>query len=146
MKPWAEMTARERDALVAEHVMGWRWVKVTPDKAFYGDDAIKLGGFWLDGTCSVNTTRADGTPNCPHYSTNIAAAWEVVERMGSLGWVVEVRVFPEGSPQGPKRLATAWKEEICFGELERSEGIQVVGITVPEAICFVALKATGLEI
>lgn len=59
---------RELDALVAEKVMGWE-----VDRS-----ANRL--IWL--FVAPNGKRGDITI-CPPYSTDIAAAWQVVERMNS---------------------------------------------------------------
>lgn len=67
---------REMDALVAEKVMGWKHVgNWEGDDRYHPVDAI-----WADG--DGNTLPPDPWP---HYSTNIAAAWKVVEKMISVG-------------------------------------------------------------
>lgn len=62
MKP-----GRELDALVAEKVMGWTGVGPDVDAEIYGWPSghnKELGVYWV-----------------PHYSTDISAAYEVVEMM-----------------------------------------------------------------
>jgi hypothetical protein len=69
---------RELDALVAEKVMGWQWFDHTgyairyfrpPNRFNYG--AIAEGK-------EINYLES-----LPHYSTDIAAAWEVAEKLGN---------------------------------------------------------------
>jgi hypothetical protein len=60
------MTNREIDALVAENVMGW--ILIPREKLGWG---IPPGRPHL----------VDEVKEIPHYSTDIAAAWEVVEKM-----------------------------------------------------------------
>lgn len=62
MKP-----SRELDALVAKQVMGW--------KSWLDDEWEKHRGPVPPGSIFVIT------PDIPHYSTSIAAAWEVVGKM-----------------------------------------------------------------
>jgi hypothetical protein len=109
---------RELDALVAEKVMGWVW---QPDEK---------GGHYRDGNGETFATgRTLGQPECPKYSTSIAAAWDVVELLASKGLDVTVFVHPDG------RAATC---EIGFkGDL----GIEPTADTAPHAICLAALKA-----
>jgi len=84
---------RELDALVAEKVMGWtslggRWT-----------DANRSGYEWrfapLDAppnsVCSLDRTRCTS----PAFSTEIEAAWCVVQRLVSLNYVVEINVGQE---------------------------------------------------
>ena len=57
---------RELDAQVAEKVMGWRHVRETgPPDDLYGQEPGRSGTVYI----------------VPHYSTDIGAAWAVVERL-----------------------------------------------------------------
>ena len=117
-----EMPAgREMDALVAERVYGKGlcdeedWSVVTAP-----------GGLRVLGTrCPVH-----GLNNCqqkillPSYSTDIAAAWGVVEKMGT--------PFELDSVSQDNHLAR-------FG----GHGFWVAGSTAPLAICRAALEAVG---
>jgi hypothetical protein len=79
---------RALDALVAEKVMGWtalhrrdggsaEYLGTVPDNSFVGASTAK---------------RIPGKTYCvPEYSTDIAAAWLVVERMRADGWWPEVK-------------------------------------------------------
>ncbi len=69
---------RELDALLAEHVMGWGQVQpdcyVHDGKDWCGTDP-NGGGYYGD----------TGRKIVPHFSSDIAAAWQVVERL-RLDW------------------------------------------------------------
>jgi hypothetical protein len=118
--------SRELDALVAEKVMG-----------------EQVRGTWI-----IDGVRPDGIPNrqCPveHYSSDIASAWEVVEKLADLGWCIELKHYPKGSPQGPKWLVFLWREfDAGEGEIIREPAFQLPADTAPLAICLAALKAAG---
>jgi hypothetical protein len=128
---------RELDALVAERVMGWThvgphpWGKphgVPPEGRVYNE---RFG----------EASRPVGLVEVPAYSTDIAAAWQVVEK---------IRNTDEAPDQ------TYWNFTDCSGCGWRAEVLQVltendmphlvaygVGETLPEAICRAALAAVG---
>jgi hypothetical protein len=71
---------REMDALIAEKVMIARWVPIPPGcEALYGPEGI---AFAVRYTGDVEVIPE---PRCPHYSTDIADAWLVVEEMHAKG-------------------------------------------------------------
>lgn len=110
------MTNREIDAMVAEKAMGLRKDRVTPD--------------WFE--------YADGSRGpAPEYSTDIAAAWQVVEKMRAGG-----TCFSCGSPYKYPgiRDAPCWAR--FGGNMERPSP----AMTVPYAICLAALAAIGVEV
>ncbi len=115
---------RDLDALVAEKVLGWRhikWERTTP----LGRSPKNLLSLVLE--------------EVPYYSTDIAAAWQVVERMRStivskrqnfLFYLVEVisaRIFPNGAHN------------------PRIDMSQIMLHVQPVDICIAALKAVGYE-
>ena len=121
MKP-----GRELDALAAEKVMGWR------KKTFPGGG----GGFtaWVDENEKVmklisNSTMSETCYRCDYFrpSTDIAAAWEVVEKM---------------SEQWPQyqlaKIEDGWSVMWGFDGYGWPEA---TGKTAPEAICKAALLA-----
>jgi len=74
---------REMDSLIAEKVMGWRWSGenkkwlIPPDD----DPRIAWAALW----------DKKGRPDwLPDYSTDIADAWQVVEKLHDLGYRVEI--------------------------------------------------------
>lgn len=132
MKP-----GRELDALIAEKVMGWKWfsrsdfIRDPSDPGFTPwEKRLYPPGFkceWHVPPRGVQEMQFDIKP----YSTDIAAAWEVVEKMEGVwdicsrarGWVVGLAVRSEGS------------DKIVYAE----------GGTAPHAICLAALRAVGYE-
>ena len=114
---------RELDALVAEKVMGLNIRYPTdgnvPREPFY----------WAKDDDGYEEPFA-----CPHYSTDISAAWEVVEKlMGSgamFGFVLSVL---------DDRHTTA-----VFSETA-GHGYRGISEEAPHAICLAALKAMGVE-
>lgn len=131
MKP-----GRELDALVAEKVMG------LPVIAFEGAPCPDCGGemrycgarSWCHSAChewKYSPYRA--------YSTDIAAAWEVVAYMEN-----HLRgVLTLGSPcdDNPKWRAVFTKKWVA--DLESyPQGVEH-GVTAPHAICLAALRPSG---
>lgn len=107
MKP-----SRELDALIAEKVMGRNQV-----------------GLILAGALA-NIPVSD----LPHYSTDIAAAWAVVEK------ALEIRKV--------KIEMTKGKFIVYFQNPQnaRNTAAYAVGISAPHAICLAALKALSIPI
>jgi hypothetical protein len=102
----SEMNAgRELDALVAEKVMG-------------ADVVVR------DGRAYINGNPYDRLPN---YSTDIAHAWQIVERMAD--WRVVIERVPSGE----------W--EVMFDTRRVFENVKAD--TLPLAICRAALAAVG---
>jgi hypothetical protein len=105
---------REKDALVAEKVMGWR----------------RFEGRWTFG--ADNEPRGIAS-ECPCYSTDIAAAWEVRN-------IVHEWIFS-------KRLA--FKRELQLAVSQRVGGRYVLApeeiilLVEPVDICLAALMAVG---
>lgn len=116
---------RELDALVAERAMGWTKVKVQTESEFGGAST-----FVLYGTSPINQPWK----RVPAYSTDIAATWEIAEKLGPM-WLYKT---------------TAGKPSAAAGQLYAcSLGSSVLerewsyGDTAPLAICRAALKAVG---
>lgn len=99
-----ELSTREIDALVADHVMG-------------------LSGPW-------GATFLGGKP-LPHYSTDIAAAWEVVEKVGDI------------KLEGYRCVDGCFRWCVTTFDLD---DIEIRADTAPMAICLAALKAKGVEV
>ena len=71
---------REMDALVAEKVMGWKWDASNPlQHLLFGPDGAIGAVIFYDGR--ANDGGIVQPLDCPYYSTDIATAWEVVERI-----------------------------------------------------------------
>lgn len=121
---------RELDALVAEKVMGLR-VKRN-----------RITGLMTVDPDSGNTERglhpvASIVPPLHRYSTDISAAWEVVEKIVSLTCDESFHLDSLGF-DGEEWRCILWQIND-----EKSWSLRVVGeaATAPEAICLAALKA-----
>lgn len=103
------------DALVAERVMGW---SVRRDgNSYYCTQ--KNGGFFV-----------------PRFSSDMGAAWQVVEELAKNGLVVEIRHNAKGKFQ-----VTGVN---CWRETRRPE--EVIDPSAPIAICLAALRFVGVEV
>lgn len=129
----------ELDALVAEKVMGWKKVQSEDDPA---------GWCWL---APHGSTRASTTKSIPFYSTDIAAAWEVLEKQGVSGMAI---IHDDGVGADGKPWACVWNGMQPVERIEAEPFCTTYFIdpdtpwaeTVPLAICLAALKAVGLEV
>ena len=130
---------RELDALVAEKVMGWVFNLPPPSNKYYCLEAKAKYG---DASHPVWVKTHDGYQcglcnSIPDYSTSIAEAWGVVEKLKSMGLAVWV-----GYEAG--EWVCMCGEEIDFVLLpEISPDSQGWAETAPLAICLTALKAVG---
>ena len=110
MKP-----GRDLDALVAEKVMGMKVWK-------------------HDGSCGCRMADNDYLPN---FSNDIAAAWEVVEKMRNPKTAVSLATIWDHADGGKFK----WVAKIEFFGSDRFEF--ALADSAPHAICLAALKAVG---
>ena len=111
MKP-----GRELDALVAEKIFGAKLIR----SAFHENNEVI--------SCDFPDRRlGQGFDQLPKFSTDIAAAWEVMEKFESVNRV-ERRYYP-----------THWWCELGADIYS----FEAIGDTAPHAICLAALKAVG---
>ncbi len=114
---------RETDALV--------WLALNGKAGEMIDQGI-LGCRYVDGDVQPHAGYPTGHISPPYYSTDIAWAWEVLEKVASkaAGWVrLRERVCDDG---------TIWECDFGdYGEAARGE-------TVSLAICRAALKTMGV--
>lgn len=113
---------RELDAIVASRVMGWASADV---------DTAMLCASGSIAACSEMTTG-----HVPDYSTDIAAAWLVVERIHEHGHAITVERWL-GNPELGK-----WSAAFTL-ENGHDTG-QCVAESAPLAICRAALVAAGM--
>lgn len=108
------------DALVAEKVMGLK---------------VEYGTFDCKCCKGESFHLVDGHPPAP-YSTDIAAAWMVIDRL-----LENHKIYLRTS----EVLVPGWEVEITYG---LPEGVQISchARTATHAICLAALKACGVEI
>ena len=120
---------RELDALIAEMVMGL----TRHDESYMVDGAGKVLRFvWRDGggACVYS-----GDMFLPHYSTNIADAWEVVRKMGMV--LIENSGEAFGQPD-------EWNVQFVGHDSEgEPHWVSASASTCELAICLAALKAVG---
>lgn len=130
---------RELDALIAERVMGWEWWH----KGNYSQ-LIKGGETWPENPYfSLSKGKAQSgsadDSGMPHYSTDIAAAWLIVEHMRAN--VPSCRALRmESVPLG--YMAAFYSRT---NRLDRI-GAFVGAETAPLTICLAALKALNIEV
>lgn len=121
-----EMQAgREMDALVAERVMGW-------DRDVMGCLGAPKGAKEYDTQCHswIGAWDENGNPNfLPHYSTDIAAAWQVVEWMKDWNFTLDW-------------LGSDWQ---AMFQTEDDGEFFVNADTALLAICRAALKALEVD-
>lgn len=134
--------SRELDALIAEKIFSWTWVtfigKTYIVSPWYREQispaAFSMG--WSDGKLRSDATPGEVQLDCHSlsdisqisplrpFSTDIAAAWKVVEKLNAEGWEIEL---------SPYCNVVSW-----VGGAEQ-------GVSIPHTICLVALKAVGVE-
>ncbi len=126
----------ELDALVAEQVMGWTNIRADADEiAFVGPRSGQLG----------MAPRKDYLETIPAYSTEITAAWPLVEKLGL--WVFpDEDVWIAGRPRslsGKKYVPNMYMDEtgVVDGRID-----MVTAATAPLAICLAALQVAGLNL
>ncbi len=119
------MTNEQLDSEIAERVMGWKQAA----------DNLWPGRLWWVDNQGTHLFYADGNAWTP--TTGIAQAWQVVERVRTLGWEFSITTrlrFQEGWH------ALFWKQNF-----ERYDEARAEAATAPLAIVLASLKAVGVE-
>jgi ABA sandwich protein len=123
---------RALDALVAERIFGWRWMRssVSGRQAIFPMDQHPE---WFTAPASrVEGLANDWDCRLPHYSTDMAAAWLVVEKLKKAECRVIIRATPNDCGYD------------CEIEKSKSDWWSIGQESAPIAICQAALKfATG---
>lgn len=108
-----------------------------------GLECFERDGMWCER--SPLSTDFGGEPfvtQIPDYSSDIAAAWRVVERLMALGWLFHVLTMSDGfvvNARGYKLPADGdWPKAVMDGRF-----VQEVGDTAALAICLAALEAVA---
>jgi len=119
---------RELDALVAEKVMGLAWDESRCRICGWGLKGSVDGGCVIDNCCErpAPMKRADEPGR---YSTDIAIAWKVVEKLGEMDLS-----FAPDDRDGTWDCSFGW-------DGSENNPTCVYAPTAPEAICLSALKA-----
>ncbi len=122
MKP-----GRELDALVAEKVFAKPGLLcICENPRFSGDP-------WTGDPLTIyHCVKCRKSADFPCYSTNIAAAWEVVERFEDSGFLLTK--VPNTEELNPFYTAIFAQKFCCFGE------------TAAHAICLAALATADVEL
>lgn len=121
------MDNREIDKLVAERVMGWRL-----------ETALSTQSKWwfID--------RAGQICSCPYFSTDIADAWRVVEKIRTLVELCQ-GIFCDDI------ALAAYDDDWAVATIRAGRGhyphamLRII-MPTPAAICRAALKAVGVEV
>lgn len=129
---------RELDALIAEKVMGFTWHDGW--KSFKGPHLVSPGGFmagWRmeDGGVMGHLDGVTRNPELPFYSTDIAAAWQVVEKL------VAERFFPEVNYRGRGEWGCKVDRLTVDDSWNDKPTPHEIANTAPLAICLAALSA-----
>lgn len=141
---------RELDALVAERVFGWVWkldedrygngrtsglYRIICDPALWGDEYPLLG--LAKGDEPAHIDRPYNGQNPPRYSTDITAAWLVVEKL--LADAHDIVIRPNGVASD--RLARVEIGVCVDGSFGSDDEYCADALTTPHAICLAALAA-----
>lgn len=123
--------SRELDAEVAEKVMGWQWFPAEPERPnvqyLRRPDRFLYGAVRDSGKVLLMS-------GLPAYSTDIAAAWLVVDHLRERGiWLEELT----GRYETSYRAGFMWRGDHPFSP----NYVQEFGDTAPLAICRAALAA-----
>jgi hypothetical protein len=128
MKPGRDHlpAGRDLDELIAEKVMGWIPGPCT-------GHTIELPGGWGCDECTAEGQwgfQGHHTKLPRQYSTDIAAAWEVVEKLQK-EWIVIINGYQD-----------KWDVEVNMSGKYVSE-VYESALTAPHAICLAALEAVS---
>lgn len=132
--------SRELDALVAERVMGTVWDDKRCRVCGWPIVPSSEPGCWASN-CSMRPLPERRADEHRPYSTDIAAAWEVVEKMRTLKWWARIQspfmadddLYGCGfTPLG----VTGWNGQPDHWTQDRSSAM---------AICIAALRAVGVD-
>ena len=126
------------DMLIAERVMGWKWYHL---RAMGGNwiNALKSGKVPVDYLPGKTHAEYQAPYDGPRFSTELAAAWQVVEATRKdtfhLVWIAPER-FSYFTPEA--KISHQWRAAFDTNYVGR-------GATQELAICRAALAAVGEE-
>lgn len=130
--------------LVARHVFG-----LDTEVFQYQSGRSEVFAHGQDGNWQTQT-------QLPHWTTSIAEAWKVVEKMGELGWLVVVKWLPPGRPFWltedrpiPRRCAVelTWISTDTLEDCRKKIFAHPFAVddSAPRAICIAALRALDVN-
>lgn len=117
---WEKLLPRERDALVAEKVFGFKT------------------GVYAHGDQPEIITPDNQFLRIPRYSSDLAAAWEVVEHMRRFHFRDVLSLV---SPTDDCRSYRAMFSKKCAADMDSYPADMGMGESASEAICLAALNA-----
>ena len=131
--------SRELDARIATEVMGLKWPEDRCRICGWQFAKTRDDGCAPNGDCSMRPMPSPRADEPAHYSTSISDAWEVVEKMRSIGyWLTLFSNFDSDEyNQQP-----VWEATFCNGG-NNHKGAHLT--SAPEAICLAALASLGQE-
>jgi hypothetical protein len=132
---------RELDALIHEKVFGMTVKKVPAGNYVFRDDLDRFVITEIEEyvTDMAETDERDACEFVvPDYSTSIADAWLVVEKMREREATIKMRVY--GHRNG------TWTVGISWYHVHGHDGKPVIADSLPLAICLAALKAVGVDV
>lgn len=144
---WDALSDREKDAVVAEKVMGYRVIVIEPEwyrlpvKCFYEDGCSLIQYTYDANACNAMMYRngkddSDGTaPPLPHYTSD--ESWDDLREVAE-------KVMGDAPPRGITGH-TFWLERESAGCWVSSFWGRKSGeaATAPEAVCIAAMIALG---
>lgn len=137
------VAGRELDAEVAEKVMGGRWLLVKGSSPFLSMELPHV----ISGRVNVAYRNHAGGivpgEHLPEYSTAIADAWQVAERMRSRGALVVLESRNAGGWWARMKLIENGRYVWRTADYENDA--RVVADTAPLAICLAALAALNAD-
>lgn len=131
------MSEAERNAVVAEKVMGWHvyhYDKDIPECCYYMlmdekfDPVVDEVG-WNAG---ARETEQEAWNDNKSWTTDISAAWEVIEALTAQGLYTDIQAYPDFYI-----VSVSGRQATVFAS--------VAIPSAPEAICLAALKSLGVE-
>jgi len=123
---------RELDALVAEKVMGWKWLE--------RDEFNEYRHLTPNGQ-KIQVA-------VPRYSTDIAAAWQIVEKIKFMqpGWEIYGLKPDHLQKFTIEYNGFGWRAGWAPVKLDGNMTIEAEAEAAPHAICLAALRAVGVEV
>lgn len=130
MKPSIEL-----DILVAKKIMNLKVVKTSRNKGKYLTYSIGKPDYWY------TSDRPEGylSNPVPTYSTDIATAWDVVEKLKSNYFRITIETTYNND-----NSVHLYRYNCPDGQEDTEESYYVQGNTASHAICLAALKAAGV--
>lgn len=142
MASWDDLSPKERNALVAEKVMGWEWwvykehegmaILLHPETS---NDLKESSHYW-----PANEDDERFLESAHPYTSDIRAAWRVVEQMWEDDWQLEV-AYSKPDETSLYFWIPEEYEKPMHTAMDTPSAAGAKAPTMPEAICLAALRA-----